>query len=62
MHALPRPLPPPTSDRSAVVVSRADLNRARSHRALDRGGDAPVEAHPWAYVFPRPAASGSRRG
>ncbi|EJL36270.1 hypothetical protein PMI01_01044 [Caulobacter sp. AP07] len=61
MPAFPRPSPPPPSDRCAVVVSRADLNRARSHRALDRGGEAPVEAHPWAYAFPRPAACGWRR-
>ncbi|KRA56737.1 hypothetical protein ASD79_16895 [Caulobacter sp. Root655] len=62
MHAFPRPLPPPLmSDHSAVLVSCAELNRARTHRALDRSDDAPVEAHPWAYCFPRPAL-GSRRG
>jgi hypothetical protein len=49
------------SDHSAALVSCAELNRARSHRALDRSDDAPIEAHPWAYVFPRPAL-GSRRG
>ena len=59
MHAVSRPLPQP-SDRSAVVVSCAELNRARSHRALDRGGGAPAEAHPWAYAFPRPARMARR--
>jgi hypothetical protein len=55
MHALSRPQPtaPP---RTAEIVSFAELNRARSHRALDRASDhGPVEAHPWAYCFPRTA-------
>jgi hypothetical protein len=60
MYALTRrqPLAP---DHSAEVVPFADLNRARSHRVLDRDEGAPVEAHPWAYGFPRPVAA-PRRG
>jgi hypothetical protein len=61
MHALSQPQdsPPP---RSAEIVSFADLNRARSHRALDRASDdGPVQAHPWAYCFPRAAALPPRR-
>jgi len=52
MHALSRPQPiaPP---RTAEIFSLADLNRARSHRVLDRGDDGPVEPYPWAYCFPR---------
>jgi hypothetical protein len=59
MHALSRPQPtaPP---HSAQIVSLAELNRARSHRALDRGDDGPVEAHPWAYCFPRAARPAAR--
>jgi hypothetical protein len=60
MHALSlrQPLAP---DPDTVLVTFADLNRARSHRVLDRDEGAPVEAHPWAYGFPRPLAA-SRRG
>jgi hypothetical protein len=60
MHALSRPQPnaPP---RTAQIVSLVELNRARSHRALDRGDDGPVETHPWAYCFPRSASPASRR-
>ena len=59
MHALSRRLPlAPDSD--AVLVSFADLNRARSHRVLDRDRGAPSEAHPWAYGFPRPGPIGKR--
>jgi hypothetical protein len=60
MYALSRPqtTAPP---RSAEIIPLAELNRARSHRALDRGDDGPVEAHPWAYCFPRSAAASSRR-
>lgn len=61
MHALSRPQPnaPP---RTAEIVSFAELNRARSHRALDLASDhGPVEAHPWAYCFPRAATLSPRR-
>jgi hypothetical protein len=59
MHALTRPHPtaPP---RTAEIISLAEVNRARSHRALDRGDDGPFEAHPWAYCFPR-SIGGTRR-
>ena len=61
MHALSR-RPPLQPDHTAVVVSFAELNRARSHRALDLArDDGRAEAHPWAYVFPRPIAV-TRRG
>jgi hypothetical protein len=59
MHALSRPQP--TAFRSAEIISVAELNRARSHRALDRGEDGPVEIHPWAYCFPRPATPSPHR-
>jgi hypothetical protein len=60
MHALSRPQPtaPP---RSAEIIPLAELNRARSHRTLDRGGDGPFEAHPWAYCFPRIVGAAPRR-
>ena len=61
MHALTRPQPtaPP---RTAEIVSFAELNRARSHRALDLAeDDSSVEAHPWAYCFPRAATPVPRR-
>ena len=61
MHALFQPQASPP-ERSAEIVSFAELNRARSHRALDRASnDGPVEAHPWAYCFPRGAAATLRR-
>jgi hypothetical protein len=61
MHALFNPQASPPQ-RSAEIVSFAELNRARSHRALDRAADhGPVEAHPWAYCFPRTVALASRR-
>ena len=59
MHALsPRRLPF-EPDHTAEIISFAELNRARSRRALDQAddrGDPPAEAHPWAYCFPRPVA------
>lgn len=60
MHVLPQPQASPP-ERSAEIVSFADLNRARSHRVLDRGEDDPVEAHPWAYCFPRTTIQPLRR-
>lgn len=53
MHAVSRH-PPLESEHAAVIVSLAELNRARSLRVLDRwDDDAPTETHPWAYGFPR---------
>jgi hypothetical protein len=54
MYALSRPktATPPSS---AEIISLSELNRARSHRALDRGDDGPADTHPWAYCFPRSA-------
>jgi len=61
MHALSRPQPTAPT-RTAEIVSLAELNRARSHRTLDRASDdCPAEAHPWAYCFPRTAIPLSRR-
>lgn len=61
MHALSQPNASPPQQ-SAEIVSFAELNRARSHRALDRApDDVRVEAHPWAYCFPRVATRPSRR-
>ncbi|WP_029915478.1 hypothetical protein [Caulobacter sp. UNC358MFTsu5.1] len=59
MHALHRPQPtaPP---RGAEIIPLTELNRARSHRVLDRGDDGPVEVHPWAYCFPRTMRATSR--
>jgi hypothetical protein len=54
MHALPRPRPAPVA-RSAEIVPFEELNRARTLRALARDRGPPDEAHPWAYVFPRPS-------
>lgn len=62
MHALFHPQAPPPPERTAQIVSFAELNRARSHRALDLARrEDPVEAHPWAYCFPRTAALTPRR-
>jgi hypothetical protein len=61
MYALTRPQPP-APPRTAEIVSFAELNRARSHRALDLAADdVSVEAHPWAYCFPRAAPAALRR-
>jgi len=60
MHALSR-RQPLEEGHTAVIVSRAAFHRARSHRALDSApGEARREAHPWAYVFPRPVAETGR--
>ena len=60
MYALSRPQPT-ESPRSAEIIPLVELNRARSHRVLDRGDAGPVEAHPWAYCFPRAATASPRR-
>ncbi|CAN5591827.1 hypothetical protein BH10PSE4_BH10PSE4_27820 [soil metagenome] len=53
MQALPQ-RSPSTPWRAAEIVSVETLNRARSMRTLAADPGAPAEAHPWAYVFPRP--------
>lgn len=54
MPALPDSRAEPV-ERSAQIIPFAELNRARSLRALAGWPAAPpMEPHPWAYVFPRP--------
>jgi hypothetical protein len=56
MPALSR-RPPLEADHTAQIISLAELNRARSRRALNLApDDGLAEAHPWAYCFPRPVA------
>ena len=52
MQALSNPRAEPV-ERSAQIISFAELNRARSRRVLARELDVPGEPHPWAYAFPR---------
>ncbi|KQY27412.1 hypothetical protein ASD21_15335 [Caulobacter sp. Root1455] len=60
MQALPNPSAEPV-ERSAQIIPFAELNRARSLRALAQDLGAPAEPHPWAYVFPRPSQTLSSR-
>jgi hypothetical protein len=60
MQALSNPRAEP-AERSAQIIPFAELNRARSRRALARDPGAPGEPHPWAYVFPRPSVDESAR-
>ena len=55
MPAFPDPRAPPFEP-TAQIISLGELNRARTRRVLARDVDAPDEAHPWAYAFPRPLA------
>jgi hypothetical protein len=60
MSALSDPRPEPL-ERSAEIIPFSALNRARTQRVLDRDPGPPGEAHPWAYVFPRPSQTLSSR-
>ena len=60
MQALSNPRAEPV-ERSAQIIPFAELNRARSRRALASDPGAPGESHPWAYVFPRPSQTLSSR-
>jgi hypothetical protein len=60
MQALRNPRPERV-ERSAQIIPFAEMNRARSMRVLAREPGAPTEAHPWAYMFPRPAAGETER-
>ena len=60
MQALSYPRPQPVG-RLAQIIPFAELNRARSLRALDRDPGPPLDPHPWAYAFPRPWIDESER-
>ena len=59
MPAFPDPRAPPPLDHTAQIVSLTELHRARTRRVLAQEAGAPVEPHPWAYAFPRPAIGSS---